>query len=741
MVLDRSERSVGRARGFVEPSVESAENPDQLEMLAQENERLRQRVTDLELTVIEYRRQMTGVLRSVSWRVTSPLRILSARYRAVKVRTRRALKRWVDRSGKRVGLRSHGVFAPDPESLPAGSPLLRFGGLVKQRSVVDAGLVSAIAPSSRVLVVAHVHYPELWGDIDQRLGRIHEPFDLVVTVTQGVAESAIPVIARRHRTARIEIVPNRGRDWGPLAHLVRIGAIGNYQAVVKMHTKKSEHRIDGDSWRLDLLDGVLESPEAIRRIVDLLGADSSVGMVVPTGHVVGTEHWGSNLGIIEALASRAAMGFDPESLKFAAGSMFWCRPWLLQQLGLFDLVEADFDVEGGQYDGTTAHALERLMGIMTEVGGMDIVEAMDVSARLRAIEKSPAQMPRKLAFYLPQYHQDPDNDEFWGEGFTEWHNVRKAQPLFPGHQQPLTPPDHVGFYDLADTSELERQAAQVRAAGLEGLIFYYYWFDGKAVLRKPLENLLANPGIDLPFALCWANEPWTRTWDGLDSDVLIPLALKRGWASSFYADIRSALFDHRYITIKDRPLVMIYRLDLIPDLPGAIATLRHLAKEDGFMDLHVLGVLPSRDFGTVAGESLACLDGLVSFPPGSAVNVQSIKDLLPHGSAGLGGDVYSYDRACDFVVPEAPAGYAGPIHPTVFPGWDNTARRGSDAYVFHGSNPLAFRRWLTAAAEFAVSQSPSLLFINAWNEWAEGAAIEGTVLPDQFAPRSQQGLT
>ena len=718
------------------PRVGPVDGLSEVDYLRDENQRLRQRVTDLEITVVEYRRQMTSVLRSVSWRVTSPLRVLSARYRTGKLRTKRALKRWRERSAGTSGLRLAGLFPPAPGDLPAGSPLARNVSLGRALGRSYPLEIPALPVGSpRILVVAHVHYPELWGDIDERLSRIHEPFDLLVTVTQGPAESIIPTIARRHRSALIEIVPNRGRDWAPLVHVANKGLLGNYTAIAKVHTKKSEHRLDGDSWRLELLDGIFESPEAIRRTVDLLSLDPSVGVVVPTGHTTGTEHWGSNLGIIEALASRVSMAFDPEALRFPAGSMFWCRPWLLQRLADLNLDLEDFEPEGGQYDGTTAHALERFIGVMLEVGGMEVVEAMDVSPRVRAVEKTPPVQPRKFAFYLPQYHKSASNDQFWGEGFTDWDNVRKAQPLFAGHAQPVLPPDSVGFYDLADPLELSRQAAQVRESGLAGLIFYHYWFNGRTELRTPLENLLESPKIALPFALCWANEPWTRSWDGLESDVLISADLSAGWESRFYSDIRSALFDPRYITVEGKPLLLVYRLDLIPDLPATVAAWRHLARADGLTGLHVLGVMPSRDFGSVSGNDVSVLDGLVAFPPGSAVNLQSITEFLPHGSAGLGGDIYSYDSACRFVPPSAPAGFTGPIHPTVFPGWDNTARRGTDAYVFHGANPLAFRRWLASAVEYAGSNSPSLMFINAWNEWAEGAAIEGTVLPDHFGPR------
>jgi len=709
--------------------------PEDLETIREENARLRQRVIDLELTVVEYRNQMSGVLGSVSWRVTSPLRVLSGRYKTGKARTRRALKRWRDQGSGSQGLRLAGLFAPSSSDLPSGSALLKLPGLGVERGLPNRVTGSdPDADTPRILVLAHVHYPELWGDIDERLGRIHEPFDLLVTVTEGVAESIIPTIARRHRTASIEIVPNRGRDWGPAVFVAGKGLLSGYDAVAKVHTKKSEHRIDGDAWRLELLDGVFESPDAIRRIVDLLSLNRSIGVVIPTGHLVGTEHWGSDLGIVEALAARLPMAFDPDELRFVQGSMFWCRPWLLERLADLNLEWDDFEVEGGQYDGTTAHALERMVGVMCQVAGLDVVEVMDIPRRVREVESSSTfeTRPTVLAFYLPQYHQDPANDEFWGSGFTDWNNVRSATALFAGHRQPVTVPSSVDYYDLSSVAQLERQASQMKAAGVDGAVIHYYWFDGRKVLDKPLDLLLSTPSVPMRFALCWANEPWTRRWDGLESDVLIEQKLSGKWEYRFYSDIRRALFDPRYITIDGKPLLLVYRLDLIRNVEVSVRVWRHLAVEDGLPGLHVLGVLPSRDFGSVPSAHLAELDGLVAFPPGSGINLVSLMDHLPHGSAGLGGEVFSYDAACNFVDPEAPTGFSGPVHPTVFPGWDNTARRGVDAYVFHGANPLAFRRWLASAVAYAHSQSPSLVFINAWNEWAEGAAIEGTRLPDVF---------
>ena len=681
--------------------------------------RLRQRVQDLESTVAEYRSQMSLVFGSASWRMTSPIRVAAARYRTARIKAARAYRRM--RSGRaresNRAVLTAGLFMPELSTLPPTSPL---------RAAVDVGalrrLPQADGPLRRpagdptVLVVAHVHFPELWGDIDDRLSRMPCPFDLFVTVTEGPAEQVIPAILDKHPRARIERVANRGRDWGPLLMLANRGLLSGYDAVAKVHTKKSEHRVDGDGWRLALLDGILESPDQIQRTIDLLREDRRVGLVVPTGHVAGTEHWGSNQGIVAALASRLPMAFDPDRLAFPAGSMFWCRPWLLERLADLDLRDEHFEPEAGQYDATTAHALERFVGIACQVAGMDIVEAMDVRSRMATVRRSPQGRPPVYAFFLPQFHQCPENDEFWGEGFTDWDNVRKAKPLFEGHRQPNLPSAEVGFYDLTDPEVLRRQARMARDHGIDGFVFHYYWFDGRKVLDIPISNWLADPTIDLPLALCWANEPWTRRWDGLEQDVLIAQNYGENWANRLWDDISPILKDPRYITVDGAPVLVIYRVGDLPHPDQAIQTWRQRAMDDGHPALHVSVVTPSRDFARWEPGMRQQVDATLTFPPGSGLTLESLMQQNVITDATIHGDVYAY--ASCFPAPGAGQPIDAPT--TVFPGWDNTARRGARAYVFHGSNPISWAGTLRS-----MSASPmSPLFINSWNEWAEGACLE-----------------
>ena len=692
--------------------------------LEAEVERLQQRVDDLELTVTEYRNQMSKVLTSASWKLTSPVRASASRARTAKIKIKRAAKKAKHRNSSDHKVLTAGLFMPPLEMLPDGSPLRCYVDVnTLRRPPAADGPPTRPQGSARIAVVAHVHYPELWEDIDDRLSRMPEAFDLLVTITEGHAETAIPRIKAKHPGAHIEVVPNRGRDWAPLVRLLNKGLLSGYDAIAKVHTKKSEHRIDGDGWRIALLDGIFESPDQIRKTIDLLKEDRSVGLIVPNSQVVGTEHWGSNQGIVEALAYRLPMAFDPDELKFPAGSMFWCRPWLLERISDLDINENHFEPEAGHYDATTAHALERLVGIYAQVGGMDIVENMDVKQRLNNYRKNPVTKPNIYAFYLPQYHQIPENDEFWGEGFTDWVNVKKAKPLFEGHRQPILPSEEVGFYDLKDPEVLRKQAKMAKQHGVDGFIFHHYWFDGKKVLDTPINNWLNDPTIDLPLAICWANEPWTRRWDGLANDVLIPQTYGENWANRLWDDISPFLKDPRYITMNGDPLLIIYRIGEIPNAVDAINTWRSRARLDGHQSLHVLAVEASRDVAPIRSEVIETLDGLVEFPPGSDIPLDSLKREIDT-RIKLSGDVMSYASVANHMVSNHSIEI--PFHRGVMSGWDNTARRGGHAYGFLGSNPVTWRKCYQEQSRISIEGSGRNLFINAWNEWAEGSVLEST---------------
>ena len=703
---------------------------DLVSALREENDSLRARVAELEATTNEYRRQMTVVLTSVSWRITSPLRMSAGRMRLFRRRLREAPARLARRDrtprASTLGL-FHPIDPPTTGLATAASPLLanRRGDTRRRR---DPGATDRAA---KVLVVAHVFYPEVWLDLEDRLARLPEHYDLLIALVRGRAESLEPDLHRRLPHARIHVVDNYGRDYGSLVEFANRGLFDGYDAILKIHTKRSPHRLDGDAWRVQLLDDVLPSPEGIRRIIELLRLDPTVGIVAPSGSLKGAETWGSNRELVAALAARVPMAFDPDAITYPSGSMYWARPWVLQRFADLALQVHDFEREADHLDGSTAHALERFIGVLTQSSGLRQVETPQVPSLLHRARRHPPARARVLAFYLPQYHRIPENDAWWGAGFTDWVNVDAARPAYDGHAQPQQPGE-LGRYDLSDPDVMRAQGALALAHGVSGFVMHHYWFDGRRLLDAPLRHLLADPTIEFPFALCWANESWTRRWDGLDSDVLIEQTYSAGWADRFYDDIAPALRDHRYLRVSGKPLLVVYRIGQVQEARAAVLRWKERAEADGLGGLHVLAVVPSRDFEGIPADVADVLDGLVHFPPGSGIGLQSVRELAPGLSSAHSGDVYSYDAAVDgaSLATEGAGGLR--VHPGVMPGWDNTARRGGAAYVFHGANPASFRRWVARAVSAAAAAGPEpLVFVNAWNEWAEGAHLEPDVRFDR----------
>ncbi|MDQ7989672.1 MAG: glycoside hydrolase family 99-like domain-containing protein [Candidatus Dactylopiibacterium sp.] len=328
---------------------------------------------------------------------------------------------------------------------------------------------------------------------------------------------------------------------------------------------------------------------------------------------------------------------------------------------------------------------------------------------------------RAIAFYLPQFHRVRENDEWWGEGFTEWDNVRQGKPLFDGHYQPHEPVG-LGYYDLDDVTVLSRQAEMARRFGLAGFCFYYYWFDGRRLLEKPVDQLLAHPEIDLPFCLNWANENWTRRWDGGESQVL----MKQGYSPEldfrFAEDLARYFRDPRYIRVDGRPLVLVYRTDIIPEVEERARAWRQSWRALGIGEVYLVRVESFRlDHPTSLGFDAACefFPHQIDF---SAIAPFPFPQRLTDPEARIG----DYDKLARQVESRLPVPYkrfAG-----IVPAWDNAARRRKGgATLFVNASPARYEKWLTQATERTMVEfegDERLVFINAWNEWGEGCHLE-----------------
>lgn len=329
---------------------------------------------------------------------------------------------------------------------------------------------------------------------------------------------------------------------------------------------------------------------------------------------------------------------------------------------------------------------------------------------------------RAIAFYLPQFHPIPENDAWWGPGFTEWTNVTKARPNFVGHYQPRVPAD-LGYYDLRVTEVMEKQAELAKRYGLHGFCYYYYWFGGHRLLERPIEQMLATGRPDMPFCLCWANENWTRRWDGQEHDVLMAQKHSDTDDEAVIRDLIRYFKSPHYIRVGGKPLILVYRVTLFPDFARTAAIWRQVCKDEGIGDIYIAQV-ESFELASsgISPTKLGC-DAAVEFPPQGMADPISLESPLLNPD--FQGAVADYrDIATKYATRDMPAykRFMG-----VMPGWDNTARRQNNSYAFVNATPGAFQAWTEAAVARTKEQfsgDERLIFVNAWNEWAEGAYLE-----------------
>jgi hypothetical protein len=326
--------------------------------------------------------------------------------------------------------------------------------------------------------------------------------------------------------------------------------------------------------------------------------------------------------------------------------------------------------------------------------------------------------PRALAFYLPQYHPIPENDQWWGKGFTEWANVSRARPSFPGHYQPHVPGE-LGYYDLRVPEVRQAQADLAAEYGISGFVYYHYWFNGKRLLERPFEEVLASGSPDFPFALCWANEEWTRNWDAQTGKVLIPQEYSDQDDLAHIQYLITAFSDDRYIKIHGRPMLLVYRPTLLPNPKRTFETWRKEVQKAGFPDLYLCYV---ESWGPPKGGPEAFgMDASVGFMPNTGDHLFTpVGGLHKHR-------VLDYQTSVDRQMRRPPPDWKR--LPSVMVGWDNSARRQLGATIFEGATPEAYERWLRQTVESIahVPKEENFLFILAWNEWAEGNHLE----PDQ----------
>lgn len=328
---------------------------------------------------------------------------------------------------------------------------------------------------------------------------------------------------------------------------------------------------------------------------------------------------------------------------------------------------------------------------------------------------------KAVAFYLPQFHPFEENDRFWGKGFTEWTNVTNARPFFPGHHQPRLP-RHFGFYDLRVPKVMEQQAALAKEYGIYGFCYHFYWFDGRTVMETPLQIMLKNPAVDMPFFLNWANENWTRRWDGQENDVLIAQKHSLEDSRAFIHHVMAYFRDKRYIKIDGKPVLMVYRRTLIPNLKETVSMWQKELQKAGFPGLYLIA---AQTFGDDADPTTFGFDAACAYPP-HMLPVPEKTHQVPFARS-FEGKCYDYTDTATYLAQQPLPAY--PYIPTAMLAWDNTARKKHKSHIFTHFTLATYKKLLSALCN-KVFHNPGtadenkFVFINAWNEWAEGTYLE-----------------
>jgi lipopolysaccharide biosynthesis protein len=333
---------------------------------------------------------------------------------------------------------------------------------------------------------------------------------------------------------------------------------------------------------------------------------------------------------------------------------------------------------------------------------------------------------KAIAFYLPQYHPFKENDAWWGKGFTEWTNVGKAKPNFEGHYQPHCP-IHLGYYDLRIIDNMIEQSKLAKSFGIHGFCYYYYWFDGKTLMELPLINMLNDKRVDIPFFLMWANENWSRRWDGLENDILIAQKHSKEDSLAFIKNLSKYFLDDRYIKVDGKPVLGVYRPDLIPHMKETAEIWREEAKKMGFAGLYIIN---SQSFQNKSPEPYD-FDAAVQFPP-FPFNFKKQNSRLKILNKNFSGPIFKYNDLVHHYIKENSTEIEYKLFKSTCLSWDNTARKQNGSFVFSNFKISEYESWLNNCAinclnDNKLTPDEKFIFINAWNEWAEGTHLE----PDQ----------
>jgi len=639
----------------------------------------------------------------------------------------RCLKDDLVASYHNVQLQSY--IRPTPKTIYEYREQRHFSLREKEALDTDCFMMRLLEVHNKYAVVCHIYYEDLYLEMLEVIRRVPSA-DIYISLVEGVSDNLVETIKNDLPDCYVQVFRNHGRDVYPFVKFIQSGILYKYEAILKIHGKlsrndKSIYGFDGESWRKNILHALVPSDGVDNLISDFLSSKKA-GVLCHEDYIYGEEHVGSSEANLHMLCASLGLEFDLKEFRFPAGTMFWIKPWLLRHIDALDLKVDDFDQEPLAVDGTMAHALERFIGIVTIKAGCEILPASEIKnmSTESIVNNNGVDV---IAFYLPQFHPIKENNMWWGDGFTEWNNVSKARPMFKTHYQPRIPGE-LGYYDLRMNEVQERQAEMANKHGLTAFAFYQYWFSGKKLLLQPIDDFMNNENIDFKFLLCWANENWTRSWDGLNKDVLLEQCYEYGWEAKYAKDISVYLKSPKYYRRGGVPVLLIYNVSAIPECKRCMDSMREVLREQGVGEVEIVAVW---FYGVKYDAALYGVDGFSEFPPHRLDFLGARRDILPMLDEGFSGNIYNYEAMVDAKIEQIKSSVSCDMELGVMCGWDNSARRQFKSDIFHGSTPVIFRKWFEAAYQGSLNRKlptkKPILFINAWNEWAEGAYLEPDV--------------
>lgn len=593
-------------------------------------------------------------------------------------------------------------------------------------------------------VGVHLHISELDGvpRVLESLAALDTVNQLFITVSPNVSEDCLADILSNvghsygvqiHRCEK-EISPfNALRQMGG-NHISDIDILGS-MATAKSDSEKCERTQINDSISLlvhESCDGLSGAKTAFGLI-----ASNKASLVVPRfqrGNPVRASQAASAGKEARKLLKEWNKGFHFEiDVALSQPLMFWAKADLLKEILAIELPKGRLEESENMAEEDVSAAL--LLQLSVGLGG-GVVELCrddpsrftpDYEEKISFKEKIRSSAPKILCYYLPQFHPTPENDEWHGEGFTEWTKVRESQPLFVGHRQQRVPHPDIGYYQLSDTSILKKQAEMMCDSGVHGMIFYHYWFSGRLILEKPVMKLLSDPSVDMPYCFCWANENWTRRWDGSEESILLKQTYSREDAVNFIKHLIPYLRDPRYIKFNGRPLIFVYRPALIPEEIPYVDIWKKECREVGVSEPFVIGTLKDGASEVKSHNMEAGVERVLhDWTDGAVSPIDS--SLKAFGASPV--NVLDYSDVCDFYIRQKPQADV-PVIRSILPCFDNTPRYASKANITHNVGVPAFENWLRSLVESArhdTSIAGEYIVVNAWNEWAETAMIEPDML-------------